>query len=146
MPVPNALRTALACAVVWFFAVPAPAQETPWPTAGWPTATPADVALDAAPSNGSTKPSWRTPTDTSTGWSWSATLIGIALARGEIAGLDAPLLSFFDDYDLSGVDARLHRATLADLLTMRAGIEWHEQGRSGSAAGYSGAGTMNPTR
>ncbi|MDX1547576.1 MAG: serine hydrolase [Rhodothermales bacterium] len=59
----------------------------------------------------------------------AATLIGVALARGEIAGLDAPLLSFFQDYDLSGVDERLHRATLEDLLTMRSGIEWHEQDR-----------------
>ena len=59
----------------------------------------------------------------------AATVVGVALTRGEIAGLDAPLLSFFDDYDLSGVDERLHQATLEDLLTMRSGIEWHEQDR-----------------
>ena len=59
----------------------------------------------------------------------AATVIGVALARGEIDGLDAPLLSFFDNYDLSGVDERLHQATLEDLLTMRSGIEWHEQDR-----------------
>lgn len=59
----------------------------------------------------------------------AATLIGVALARGEIAGLDAPLLSFFQDYDLARVDERLHGATLEDLLTMRSGIEWHEQDR-----------------
>ena len=40
-----------------------------------------------------------------------------------------PLLSFFKDRDLSRVDPRLQRATLADLLTMRSGIEWHEQDR-----------------
>ena len=56
----------------------------------------------------------------------AATLIGIALTRGEIESVDAPLLSFFEDYDLSGVDERLHQATLEDLLTMRSGIEWHE--------------------
>ncbi|NNG17696.1 MAG: serine hydrolase, partial [Gemmatimonadales bacterium] len=59
----------------------------------------------------------------------TSVLIGIAIGRGEIEGPDAPLLSFFQDYDLSRVDARLHRATLHDLLTMRSGIEWHEQDR-----------------
>ena len=59
----------------------------------------------------------------------TATLIGAALHRGEIRGMDASLLSFFGGYDLSGVDARLSRATLKDLLTMRSGIEWHESDR-----------------
>ncbi len=59
----------------------------------------------------------------------TATLIGVAIHRGEIDSLEAPLLSFFDAYDLSGVDERLHKATLEDLLTMRSGIEWHEQDR-----------------
>ncbi len=59
----------------------------------------------------------------------TATLIGVAIQRGEISGLDAPLLSFFRGHDLSGVDPRLHDATLEDLLTMRSGIEWHEQDR-----------------
>jgi CubicO group peptidase (beta-lactamase class C family) len=59
----------------------------------------------------------------------AATAIGIALGRGEIARLDVPFLSFFEDRDLSRVDARLRRATLHDLLTMRSGIEWHETDR-----------------
>lgn len=59
----------------------------------------------------------------------TATLIGIAIQRGEIRDVQTPLLSFFDAYDLSGVDARLRRATLQDLLTMRSGIEWHEADR-----------------
>jgi len=59
----------------------------------------------------------------------SSALIGIAIGRGEIAGVDAPLLSFFEDYDLSGTDPRLRAATLDDLLTMRSGIEWHETDR-----------------
>ena len=59
----------------------------------------------------------------------TATLIGIAQQRGEIRGVDVPLLSFFGDYDLGAVDPRLRRATLADLLTMRSGIEWHESDR-----------------
>ena len=43
----------------------------------------------------------------------AATLIGIALGRGEIAGVEVPFLSFFKDRDLSSVDPRLHQATLA---------------------------------
>lgn len=59
----------------------------------------------------------------------AATVIGVAIQQGVIAGIDQPLLSFLSDYDLSAVDPRLRRATLADLLTMRTGIEWHEQDR-----------------
>jgi hypothetical protein len=59
----------------------------------------------------------------------AATVIGIALGRGEIAGLDRPFLPFFKDRNLSRVDPRLQKATLDDLLTMRSGIEWHEQDR-----------------
>lgn len=58
--------------------------------------------------------------------SMTSTLIGIAIGHGAIDGTSANLLSFFDDYDLSRVEGRLHRATLDDLLTMRSGIEWHE--------------------
>ena len=59
----------------------------------------------------------------------SATLVGIALQRGEIPGLAAPLLDYFRNYDTRSVDDRLHQATLEDLLTMRTGIAWHEQDR-----------------
>jgi len=59
----------------------------------------------------------------------TSALIGIAIGRGEVSGVDAPLLSFFTDYDLSRVDTRLREATLDDLLTMRSGIEWHESDR-----------------
>jgi len=59
----------------------------------------------------------------------TSALFGIAIRRGEIHGTDAPLLSFFQEYDLSGVEDRLHKTTLDDLLTMRSGIEWHEDDR-----------------
>ncbi len=59
----------------------------------------------------------------------TSALIGIAIGRGEIAGVDTPLLDFFGDYNLSRVDSRLRSATLDDLLTMRTGIEWHENDR-----------------
>ncbi len=59
----------------------------------------------------------------------TSVLIGVAIAQGEIDGVDAPLLSFFESYDISGTDPRLQEATLDDLLTMRSGIEWHEGDR-----------------
>ena len=59
----------------------------------------------------------------------TATLFGVAMHRGELKGVDAPLLSYFAAYDLSKVDPRLRQATVADLLTMRTGIEWHESDR-----------------
>ena len=59
----------------------------------------------------------------------TSALIGIAVGRGEILGTDARLPSFFEEYDLSALGERFRRATLDDLLTMRSGIEWHEQDR-----------------
>jgi CubicO group peptidase (beta-lactamase class C family) len=59
----------------------------------------------------------------------AATVVGIAIGRGDVAAVDRPFLTWFKDRDLSGVDPRLQRATLDDLLTMRSGIEWHEQDR-----------------
>ena len=59
----------------------------------------------------------------------AATLIGIALTQGVIDSLGAGLMSFFGDYNLSRTDPRLRKATLENLLTMRTGIEWHEQDR-----------------
>lgn len=59
----------------------------------------------------------------------TSALIGIAIDRKEIAGVDVPLLSFFRDRDLSRTDPRLRQASLEDLLTMRTGIEWHETDR-----------------
>jgi CubicO group peptidase (beta-lactamase class C family) len=59
----------------------------------------------------------------------TATLFGIALERGELKDFNAPLLSYFTKYDFARVAPQLRRATLADLLTMRTGIEWHETDR-----------------
>jgi CubicO group peptidase (beta-lactamase class C family) len=60
----------------------------------------------------------------------TATVIGVAMQNGKIKrATETPLLSFFGAYDLSKVDPRLRKATLADLLTMRSGIEWHETDR-----------------
>jgi len=59
----------------------------------------------------------------------AATVLGAAIHEGLIPSVEAPLLSYFQDYDLTDVDSRLNEVTLHDLLTMRSGIEWHEQDR-----------------
>ena len=59
----------------------------------------------------------------------SATLLAVAIQRGEIPGVDAPLLPYLEGYDVSRVEAGLRDATLEDVLTMRTGIEWHETDR-----------------
>ena len=59
----------------------------------------------------------------------TSALIGIAIGRGDLPEVGTPLLPLLADYDTSGTDARLAAATLEDLLTMRLGIEWHEQDR-----------------
>ena len=59
----------------------------------------------------------------------AATVIGIARGRGDIPPFDRPFVDFFKDRDLSRVDPRLRRASILDLLTMRSGIEWHENDR-----------------
>ncbi len=59
----------------------------------------------------------------------TSTLIGIAIGRGEIPGVEASLVSYLAGYDLTRTDPRLAQVTLDDLLAMRSGIEWHETDR-----------------
>ena len=59
----------------------------------------------------------------------TATLFGVALHRGSLTSLRDPLLSHLRRYASAAPDARLQKATLIDLLTMRSGIEWHENDR-----------------
>ena len=75
----------------------------------------------------------------------AATAIGIALGRGDMKSLDQPVLHFFPtlnpqsptlnpqspilNNNRQSPDPRLRRSTVRDVLTMRSGIEWHEQDR-----------------
>lgn len=55
----------------------------------------------------------------------TSALIGIAIHRGEIAGVDTKALSYFNGYRIRD-DPRQRSWTLRHLLTMTAGIEWDE--------------------
>jgi CubicO group peptidase (beta-lactamase class C family) len=53
--------------------------------------------------------------------------IGAAMLRKEFPSeLDAPILKYFDSYKIANLDDRKRRITLRHLLTMSAGLEWHE--------------------
>lgn len=57
----------------------------------------------------------------------TATIIGIAIARGDFkAGLDTPVLSYFDVAKVRNVDERKRRMTLRHVLTMTHGLAWTE--------------------
>ena len=56
----------------------------------------------------------------------TSALIGIAIGRGEIAGVQVPVIDFLDDSEVANVDEWKRSMTLQDLLTMRAGIAWDE--------------------
>jgi CubicO group peptidase (beta-lactamase class C family) len=56
----------------------------------------------------------------------TSALIGIAIERGEIPGVEVTVASYFDDYKAPDVDPRWAAVTLRDLLTMTAGIAWDE--------------------
>jgi CubicO group peptidase (beta-lactamase class C family) len=56
----------------------------------------------------------------------TSALIGIAIGRGEIAGVGVRVIDFLDGYDIANLDEWKRSMTLQDLLTMRAGIAWDE--------------------
>jgi CubicO group peptidase (beta-lactamase class C family) len=73
-------------------------------------------------------PYWkRTPLHTMQSVSKSVTsaLVGIALRRGEIPGVEVPVMPYFSDFK-TRPDARRDRMTLRHVLTMTTGIEWDE--------------------
>lgn len=56
----------------------------------------------------------------------TSALIGIAVGRGEIEGVEVPMLELLGDRKVADPDGRKASITLADLLTMRSGLEWDE--------------------
>ena len=56
----------------------------------------------------------------------TSALIGIAIRRGEIPGVDVKAMPYFADFKIPP-DPRRDRMTLRDVLTMTAGIRWDEE-------------------
>jgi CubicO group peptidase (beta-lactamase class C family) len=53
--------------------------------------------------------------------------IGIAITRGDFkAPIDTPVLHYFPEGSVKNVDERKRHMTLADVLTMRTGLDWVE--------------------
>jgi CubicO group peptidase (beta-lactamase class C family) len=58
----------------------------------------------------------------------SSVIWGIAITRGDFkAGLDTPLLKYFDTAKVKSVDERKRRITLRHVLTMTTGLDWNEE-------------------
>lgn len=57
----------------------------------------------------------------------TSAIIGLAITRGDFkAGLDTPVLSYFDVSKVKNVDERKRRMTLRNVLTMTTGLDWIE--------------------
>jgi CubicO group peptidase (beta-lactamase class C family) len=57
----------------------------------------------------------------------TSAIIGIAITRGDFkAGLERPVLSYFDLAKVKNVDERKRRMTLQHVLTMTTGLDWNE--------------------
>jgi hypothetical protein len=58
----------------------------------------------------------------------SSVILGIAITRGDFkAGLDTPILKYFDANKVKNVDERKRRITLRHVLTMTTGLDWNEE-------------------
>jgi CubicO group peptidase (beta-lactamase class C family) len=61
--------------------------------------------------------------------SFTSALVGIAIARGEFKGVDEKVLDFFPDMTgIANMDELKASIRLEDLLTMRSGTDFHENG------------------
>jgi CubicO group peptidase (beta-lactamase class C family) len=57
----------------------------------------------------------------------TSVILGIAVTRGDFkAGLQTPVLRYFDVAKVKNVDERKRRMALKDVLTMTTGLEWNE--------------------
>ena len=56
----------------------------------------------------------------------TSALIGIAIERGEINGLNEKIAQYFPNHSSQFIDPLKSKITIEDLLTMRAGIKWDE--------------------
>jgi CubicO group peptidase (beta-lactamase class C family) len=134
---------------------PGPISEVPWPTEGWQTSAPEEQGMDSGLlqemqesikrqrlnlhsllviRNGkivsenyyggyaaSTRHEQYSVTK-----SFIGTLVGIAIEKGWIRGLDTPVLKLYPGESFANPDPRKDAITVEDLLTMRSGLDWEE--------------------
>ena len=136
---------------------------TYWPDATWRTATPAQVGVDGDAianllsrlRNGSlgaehaiviVRKGYVIVDEYFAGWtadsihteqsvtkSVASLVTGIAIARGDVRGVDQPLVELLSRYaPIANLDDRKRALTVRDLLTMRSGMDWNEDSYSGS--------------
>jgi CubicO group peptidase (beta-lactamase class C family) len=61
--------------------------------------------------------------------SFTSALVGIAIARGELKGVEEKILDFFPDMkEIANMDERKASMRLKDILTMRTGVDYNESG------------------
>ena len=58
--------------------------------------------------------------------SFVATLIGMAIDKGYIDGVEHRIVDFFPERTLANLDEQKEAMTLNDVLTMRSGLDWQE--------------------
>ncbi len=137
--------------------------ETYWPGATWRTAAPAQVGVDASAisdliarlRSGSLGAEhalvivrkghviadeyfdgWTADsihTEQSVTKSVMSLITGIAIARGDVRGVDQPLVELLGSYaPIANLDDRKRALTVRDVLTMRTGMDWNEDSYPGS--------------
>ena len=60
--------------------------------------------------------------------SFTSALVGMAIQKGFIDGVNHPVLNLFADRQVANLDTRKQAMTLEHLLTMSSGLEWPESG------------------
>ena len=133
-------------------AVPTAAPGTTWPTKGWRTSSPEDQGMDSQKLSelaakikernmaihsflvirngylvsetyfGNWKQDIVHETQ-SVGRTFTSVLIGIAIDKGYIAGVEQRILEFFPERTFANLDKQKEAMTLEDVLTMRSGLE-----------------------
>ena len=137
--------------------------ESYWPDVSWRTASPAQVGVDEraitdlvaqlrAGSLGAehglviVRKGYVIADEYFAGWtadsihteqsvtkSVTSLVTGIAIARGDLQGVDQPLVELFDRYaPIANLDDRKQALTVRDVLTMRTGMDWNEDSYAGS--------------
>jgi CubicO group peptidase (beta-lactamase class C family) len=138
-------------------------SESYWPDASWRTARPAAVSIDENAINGLLTwlgsgslgaehaivivrkgyviadayfAGWTADsihTEQSVTKSVTSLVTGIAIARGDLRGVDQPLVELLGKYaPIANLDDRKRALTVRDVLTMRTGLDWNEDVYAGS--------------